>query len=98
MSNGTLTDVEGLLGRWFSEGSEFVLAWRSGQLEARMVAAPASKAPAVFERLSDDMWRTVSGREQGEPLRVVRAEGGSVTKLYWATYPFVRPAQGFSPR
>jgi CubicO group peptidase (beta-lactamase class C family) len=80
---------EGLLGRWWTEGSEFVFAWRRGRLEALPVGAPKTAVPAVFEP-DGDGFRTVSGREAGEPLRVVRDAGGNVTKLYWATYPLTR--------
>ena len=82
-------DVEPLLGRWWTEGTEFVFSWRSGRLEALPAAAPPGFPPAVFEA-DGDGFRTVAGREAGERLRVVRAPDGSVTKLYWATYPLTR--------
>jgi CubicO group peptidase (beta-lactamase class C family) len=88
-------DVAPLLGRWWSEGSEFVFSWRGGMLEARLADVPSVLPPARFEREGDDLWRTVSGRERGEVLRVVR-ENGAVTKLYWATYPFTREAKSFA--
>jgi hypothetical protein len=49
----------------------------------------------VFEQEGDDRFRTVSGGERGEALRVVRDEAGAVVKLYWATYPFTRAPQLF---
>lgn len=82
-----------LLGRWWSEGSEFVFAVRDGRLEAR---DPSGKGEAaVFEPEGEDCFRTVSGREQGERLRVVRGEDGVPVKLYWATYPFLRTPETF---
>ena len=87
-------DVAPLLGRWWSEGSEFVFSWH-GRLEARIADVPTVLEPAVFEREGDGVWRTVSGRERGELLRVVRGDDGEVRKLYWATYPFTRDAQSF---
>jgi hypothetical protein len=51
--------------------------------------------PAVFEREGTDVWRTVSGRERGEVLRVVRDEKHAPVKLYWATYPFRREPFSF---
>jgi CubicO group peptidase (beta-lactamase class C family) len=82
-------DIEPLLGHWWTEGSEFVLSWRDGHLQALPAGAPPTLAPAVFER-EGEAFRTVSGREQGELLRVVKDEGGTVRKLYWATYPLTR--------
>ncbi len=86
---------DGLLGRWWTEGTEFVFSWREGRLQALPAGAPASMPPAVFEPAGDDAFRTVSGREAGEWLRVVRAADGTVTKLYWATYPVTRSPLAF---
>ena len=88
--------LAGLLGPWWSEGTEFVFSWRGGRLEARSAEAGPENDPAVFEPDGDDAYRTVSGRERGEALRIVRAEDGSVTKLYWATYPFTRDPRPFT--
>jgi len=79
-----------MLGRWWSEGSETIFSWRDGRLEARLASAPPAREPSVFEPEGDDRYRTVSGRERGEVLRVVRDDAGVVVKLYWATYPFTR--------
>jgi CubicO group peptidase (beta-lactamase class C family) len=84
-----------LLGRWWSEGSEFVFSWRDGQLQARLAGAPATRPPAVFAADGADRWRTQSGREAGELLRVVRDSGGAVVRLHWATYAFTRDARVF---
>jgi CubicO group peptidase (beta-lactamase class C family) len=81
---------EGILGTWWTEGSEFVFSWREGHLQALPVGAPKTLAPAVFEPDGDDAFRGVSGREQGELLRVVRDDAGDVTKMYWATYPLTK--------
>jgi CubicO group peptidase (beta-lactamase class C family) len=90
-------EVAGVLGRWWSEGYEFVFSWRDGHLEARGAQAPEWRQPAVFERVEADRFRTVSGRERGEWLDVVRADDGKVTKLYWATYAFTRDPRPFGP-
>jgi CubicO group peptidase (beta-lactamase class C family) len=79
-----------LLGRWWSEGDEVIFSWRRGTLEARLAAAPPEREPSVFEPEGEDRFRTVSGRERGELLRVVRDDAGGVVRLYWATYPFTR--------
>jgi CubicO group peptidase (beta-lactamase class C family) len=83
-------DIRRLLGRWWSEGMEFVFWWEGGALRARAAAAPPGRAPAIFERTGENELRAVSGRERGERLRV---EGD---RLLWAGYPFTR-AQEPSP-
>ena len=88
-------EIEPLLGRWWSEGSETIFSWRSGKLEARLASAPPERAPSVFEPEGEDVYRVVSGRERGEVLRVVRDEAGEVVRLYWATYPFTRTPELF---
>jgi CubicO group peptidase (beta-lactamase class C family) len=77
-------EVRRLLGRWWSEGNEFVFWWEGGALRARVAAAPAHRPPAVFEQLGPDAFRSVSGRERGERLRV---EG---ERMIWAGYAFTR--------
>jgi CubicO group peptidase (beta-lactamase class C family) len=83
-------EIVPLLGRWWSEGAETIFSWRRGRLEARLAAAPPEREPSLFEPDGKDRFRTVSGRERGEQLRVVRDSEGAVAKLYWATYPFTR--------
>ncbi|MEV6306694.1 serine hydrolase domain-containing protein [Actinoplanes sp. NPDC051861] len=85
------------LGRWWSEGSEFVFAWHDNRLQARVTEAPADRPPAIFEELPDrpDVLRTVSGREAGELLRLTRDESGAVVRMHWATYRFTRLQEGF---
>ncbi|MBA3736376.1 MAG: serine hydrolase [Actinobacteria bacterium] len=87
--------VEPLLGRWWTEGVEVVIGYRRGKLEARSAAAAPGLPPSVFEPAGDDRFRGVSGPEEGELLEVVRAEDGSVEKLYWATYPLRRTPGAF---
>ncbi|HET7760101.1 MAG TPA: serine hydrolase domain-containing protein [Gaiellaceae bacterium] len=89
-------EIEPLLGRWWSEGSETIFGWRDGRLEARLARAAAERAPSVFEPEGEDRYRTVSGRERGELLTVVRDGDGAVVKLYWATYPFTRTPETFA--
>lgn len=85
-------ELAGVLGSWWGEGVEWVLEWRGGRLEARRPGG-GRRASAVFERVTDDELRTVSGRERGERLRIVRDGSGEPVKLYWATYPFTRRPQ-----
>jgi CubicO group peptidase (beta-lactamase class C family) len=90
-------DVLPLLGHWWTEGMELVFSWHD-RLEARVSAAPTWRAPAVFTRLDGEpeRWRTVSGREAGELLRVGRSADGSVTSLHWATYALTRDPRPFA--
>jgi CubicO group peptidase (beta-lactamase class C family) len=88
-------EFDGLLGTWFSEGQPFVFSVCDGRLEARGVTAPAHKPPSVFARLDGDLYRTESGREQGELLRITRDDDGVPVKLNWATYIFTRQPYAF---
>jgi CubicO group peptidase (beta-lactamase class C family) len=90
-------EIEPLLGRWWSEGAEAIFSWRAGRLEARAADAPPESEPSVFEAEGPDRFRTSSGRERGELLRVVRGPDGEAEKLYWATYPFTRTLETFGP-
>lgn len=83
------------LGRWWSEGSEFVFSWRSGHLEARAVSAAPDRPPAVFAFEGADVLRVVSGRETGERLELTRDAAGTITQMRWATYRVTRDQQTF---
>jgi CubicO group peptidase (beta-lactamase class C family) len=83
------SELEGILGRWWSEADETVFTWRAGALYARLLSAPAS-AETRFERIGLDEFRAVAGRFTGERLTVSRDPAGNVSGLVWATYPFRR--------
>ena len=83
-------EVVPLLGIWFLEAARLVFRWREGKLEARYDGMLDWEQSAVFERETEDRWRTVSGPEQGEALRVERAPDGSVPRMVWAGYPVTR--------
>ena len=93
---GVPEELEPLLGRWWSEGSEFVIAYRRGRLELRASDAPQAAPPSVFAADGADRFRGVSGPEEGELLEIVRGANGTVEKLYWATYPMTRAPQAFT--
>ena len=88
-------EIEPVLGRWWSEGSELVLAWRADRLEAKIVGGPPGRDTSWFEPDGADRYRVAEGRERGELLRVVRNPDGSVEKLYFATYPLRREPATF---
>jgi CubicO group peptidase (beta-lactamase class C family) len=88
-------DLTGVLGTWFSEGSPFIFSVREGALQAVPQGAPDWKPPAVFEKLSEDVYRTTSGREVGELLRITRDATGTPTTLHWATYLCTRQPLAF---
>jgi CubicO group peptidase (beta-lactamase class C family) len=88
-------ELAGAVGRWWSEGSEFVFRWHEGRLEARWAEAAAWQPWTRFEQLEGDRFRTAFGRERGELLELVRDEDGKVTRMYWATYPFTRDPEVF---
>jgi CubicO group peptidase (beta-lactamase class C family) len=88
-------ELTGVLGRWFSEGQGFTFSVREGRLEARQDSAPATRKPSVFVAEGPDRYRTESGRERGEALRISRDEAGRVERLHWATYLFTREPLAF---
>jgi CubicO group peptidase (beta-lactamase class C family) len=88
-------ELAGVLGTWFTEGSPFVFSVKGGKLQAKSPAAAEHLAPAVFERVSEDIYRTVSGRETGELLRITRDAEGTPMKLHWATYLCTREPLAF---
>jgi CubicO group peptidase (beta-lactamase class C family) len=81
-------DVRDLLGRWWSEGNEFVFWWEKGALQAKVVGTPPGRAETTFER-DGDGWRASAGRERGERLRV---EDG---QFVWSGYAFTRAQEPF---
>ncbi len=89
-------DVVPLLGIWFVEGSQIVFRWREGRLEGRFDGIPDWKPSSHFAREADDRWRTVSGPEHGEALRIERDASGAVVRLIWAGYPVTREPRGFA--
>lgn len=90
-------DLAGLLGRWYTEGAPFDFSVRAGRLEARSPAAAWDAPPAVFTPEGEDRYRTESGREVGELLRVTRGRDGTVERMHWATYPLTRDPLPFGP-
>ena len=80
--------VRELLGRWWSEGSEFLFWWEGGTLKARSVDALPGRGETTFER-DGEGWLATAGRERGERLRV---DGD---RLIWAGYAFTRTQQPF---
>ena len=79
-----------LLGIWFMEAAQLVIRWRDGKLEARFEGMLDWEPSSVFERETDDRWRTVSGPERGEALKIVRTDDGAIVRLVWAGYPVTR--------
>jgi CubicO group peptidase (beta-lactamase class C family) len=83
-------DARALLGRWWSEGNEFVFWWQGGTLHAKVVGTLPGRGETMFER-DGDGWRALRGRERGERLRVDNGQ------LVWAGYPFTRVQEPFKP-
>jgi hypothetical protein len=83
-------EVAPLLGIWFMEAAQVVFRWREAKLEARFDGTLDWEPSSVFEQETDDRWRTVSGPEHGETLRLERAPDGAITRMVWAGYPVTR--------
>jgi CubicO group peptidase (beta-lactamase class C family) len=88
-------EVAELLGIWWTEGTPFVFWWEGGRLRARPTESDRPRAVSVFEPAGRDGFRVSEGRERGEWLRVVRDTDGTVSRLYWATYPVTRTPTTF---
>ena len=82
------TEVRAILGRWWSEGNEFVFWWDGGALQAKVVGTAPGRGETTFER-DGDGWRAAAGRERGERLRI---DGD---QLIWSGYAFTRAQEPF---
>ena len=81
-------DVRAILGRWWSEGNEFVFWWEGGTLRAKVVGTKPGRGETTFER-DGDGWRATAGREHGERLRIDSGQ------LVWSGYAFTRVQEPF---
>jgi hypothetical protein len=88
--------IRPLLGHWWSDGSEYVFHWHSGQLASLAVDAATGTVPDNYREMAPDLFVTLNGDARGEDLRVVRNSDGSVRKMYRALSPFTRSPQPFS--
>lgn len=91
-------ELAGVVGLWFSEGTPFVFSVREGQLEARAQDLPDHRPSSRFRQLEPDLYRTESGREQGELLRITRDAAGRAVAMHWATYLVTREPLAFGQR
>jgi CubicO group peptidase (beta-lactamase class C family) len=82
-------DVRAILGRWWSEGNEFIFWWERGALQAKVAGTPPGRAETTFTREADGGYVASAGRERGERLRI---DDG---RLVWAGYPFTRAQEPF---
>jgi CubicO group peptidase (beta-lactamase class C family) len=89
------SELEGILGLWWTEGEQIVLSHRGGRFQAQVVGGTQGLDTSWLEQDGPDRWRVAEGRERGELLRAVRGEDGTVTKLYFATYPLTRGPAAF---
>jgi hypothetical protein len=90
------SELASALGRGWLDASELVFSWRRGRLEARDPLAEEWEPPSVFEREERDRWRTVSGDEESEQLRLEGdVGGGRVVRMFWATYLLTREPTTF---
>jgi CubicO group peptidase (beta-lactamase class C family) len=87
-------ELEGVLGRWWSEGEEEIVQLRGDELQ--VPSAKAGEPPSRLVREGPDRYRTVSGHFRGELLLVERDEAGAVVKLWWGTYPLTREPETFA--
>jgi len=79
-----------VLGRWWSEGVEYIFEWSEKGLTCRAAVDSPLKQPAVFAETDADLWVTLQGKDMGEFLRLSRSSNGKAQYLYWAGYIFKR--------
>lgn len=89
------SQVAELVGRWWSEGVEFVVRHRAGEVQLRAVEAPAHGIWTVLEPDGEDAWRARSGSGAGERLLVRRGPDGTPAGLAYQTYRFTREPRAF---
>jgi CubicO group peptidase (beta-lactamase class C family) len=88
-------ELQGVLGRWWTEGHEVIFSFRNGKLESLFPDARLDLGHSVFEQEAPDVYRVARGYERGELLRIVRDAAGQPVKLYLATYPVTRTPETF---
>ena len=88
-------DFDGMLGSWWTEGSEIVFEVRDNVLWSRIPGGLPS-ADTRFVRTDADRFRAVAGRERGELLEITRGSGGDVERMHFATYALTRTPKAFA--
>lgn len=91
-------ELAGVVGLWFSEGMPFVFTVKEGRLEARAQGLPDHLPSARFRQLEPDLYRTETGRERGELMRISRDAAGRPISMHWATYLVTREPLAFGQR
>jgi CubicO group peptidase (beta-lactamase class C family) len=86
---GESDGLDGILGRWWSEGEETVFGWRDGTLRAHLADRPESSQTS-FQRVGRHRYLASQGRLCGEWLHIIRGSDGAVRELEWATYRYLR--------
>ena len=88
-------DFDGILGSWWTEGSEIVFEVRDDVLWSR-IPGGLPMADTRFDRADADRFRAVAGRERGELLEITRVSGGDVERMHFATYALTRTPTAFA--
>jgi CubicO group peptidase (beta-lactamase class C family) len=84
-------DVEPLTGRWWWMAREYEVTWDAGTRELVITSLQVPRgAPWRLRGDGADVWRCVSGDNDGEIMRVHRGRGGAPTALDIATFIFTR--------
>ncbi|GIE97091.1 serine hydrolase domain-containing protein [Paractinoplanes rishiriensis] len=81
-------EAAALIGRWWWMGREFEI-----HADGDAIVMTGSNHVDRFVRESPDVWRGVSGENEGEFLRILRSPDGAPEKLDIATFVFARTSE-----
>lgn len=87
-------EVLELLGRWWWMGREYELRHDDGDLV--MHSLTRQRTPVRLRREAQDVWRGMSGENDGEVMKVLRGDDGTPIALDIATFVFSRFPQSRS--
>ena len=87
-------EIAELLGTWWEEGTPFVFWWEQGRLRARPEESDMPRAVSSSSPTAPTGSASPRGASAASSCASSAPADGSIEKLYWATYPVTRAADG----